>query len=147
MQTLFLFTRTLQRSERARTRTIIALKCAGNGKLARLAAIIRCTARWAMRSFFDFFTLALRALRRFNGCKATRRRRCGIRAGFFSDRFKCFRRGRRCCSWRRRRRSRGFLTIGLRTLALFFCALRTLLGFTAAAFFQHGQTRFFGFAK
>ena len=99
-----------------------------------------------MRSLLNFFTLALRTLGRFNGCKATRRRRCAILVGFFNNRFKCFRLDRRCCSWRRGR-SGGFFTIGLRTLALVFGALCTLFGFTAAAFFQHSQTRFFRFAK
>jgi hypothetical protein len=99
-----------------------------------------------VRRLFDFLTLALWALWCFYGCKATRRRRCAIVVDFFSNRFKYFRLNRRYSGWRRRW-SGGFLTIGLRALALLFGALCTLLGFTAAAFFQHGQTRFFSFAK
>ena len=139
MRTLFFFTRTLKRRKRTRAGAIIALKCTRNGKLARLAAVIRCAARWALRSFFNVFTLTLRALWRFNRRKAARRWSgtvlvCVFGGGF--DRSSYDRYNRFCNRWWRRRSS-GFLTVCLGALTFFVCALGALFCFPAAAFFKH----------
>jgi len=141
--------RTRERCERAGTRTIITFKCTGNRQLARLAAIVRCTTCWTVRSFFDLLALALWTLGRFHRRKASWGWRSTILIGFFGHWFNRFGFNRNNSFNNRCSRSRrnGFLAICLSTLPFFFCPLGTLLGFPATAFLKHGKTRFFGFAQ
>ena len=104
-----------------------------------MATVIRCTTRWALRSFFNVFTLTLRALWHFNRRKATRRGGSTVLVCLFVDWFdwSSYDRYNRFCNRWQGRRSSGFLTVCLGALTFFVCALGALFSFAAAAFFKH----------
>ena len=149
MAALFLFTRTLERGERTRTRPFAVIKCARDGQLARLATIIdTATTRWTRGLW------TTRCGGRANG--GTTERAVGF-AFFNSGNGRCStcgsgsRFGIKCCAFGLNHGDccGGFLSLAIIVHAALFIVggIVFLAVFAAARFFKRIHARFFGFAQ